>query len=968
MAVTAAERDLLFGLLALQNGLIDQGALFAAFAAWTRDKERPLAEHLIGRGDLDSEQRAVVDALVALHLKKHGGDAEKSLAAVSVAPSIRKSLAAVAEPPIGSTLVGLVFGPDGDGDPDRTASVGAATSDGQRFRILRPHAQGGLGAVFVALDGELHREVALKQILDRHADDPTSRARFLLEAEITGGLEHPGIVPVYGLGTCPDGWPYYAMRFIRGDSLKEAIAAFHADETLRGDPGRRSVGLLKLLRRFLAVCDAIDYAHSRGVLHRDLKPSNVVLGKHGETLVVDWGLAKAIGRTEPGATPDERTLVPSSSSGSAETLPGSALGTPAYMSPEQAIGDLERLGPRSDVYSLGATLYCLLTGRPPVEGDDVGELLRAVQKGEFPPPRRLDPAIDPALEAICLRAMTSRPEDRHPTPRALAEEIEHWMADEPVSAWREPWTRRARRWERRHRTAVMAAASGLLVALGGMFSVLVVQARANSELSRSNAALAAANRRERERFALAMDAVKLFHGEVSEDLLLKEKPFEALRTKLLRGAAGFYSKLEGLLAGQTDRPSRAALARAYGELAELTEKIGSKPEAVAVHRKALAVRRELAADPKADAQARADVARSLIAVGWLQEQTGDVAGALALYQEALGVTTTDPDERLRVVLGSAYQRMGRLLEYSGRPTEAAPCFERAVAIQRELTETRPDAIQYHVELSETYDRLAHLFSHIGKPAEAARMDERTLAIRRRLADSDPGNVQFQSDLAKSYASVGYHLELTGRSAEAVSTFERQRAIMQKLVDANPNITTFQYELARSYAFIGWAYRHADKPVEALAALARAIAILRKVVDSDPSVVTFQGRLAFCLGLAGGIHLEAGRAAEASESLRQAVAILERLPSLEPLDRYNLACAHGKLAGLATMPGSGMTATEGRAEAERAMQWLHRAVAAGYRNVALMQRDRDLDPLRSRDDFQALMMDLAMPDDPFARPD
>jgi serine/threonine-protein kinase len=547
MNAVDANRNLLFGLIALQTGLIDQDQLVGAFRAWSRDPARTMADYLADRGDLDPEQRGAVEVLVAAHLKKHGGDAEKSLAAVSVAPSIRRNLAEIADPPINSTLVGLVFGTDAGADPDRTASysVGAATSDGQRFRILRPHAQGGLGAVFVALDSELHREVALKQILDRHADDPASRARFVLEAEITGGLEHPGIVPVYGLGAYPDGRPYYAMRFIRGESLKESIAAFHADDASRADPGRRALALLKLLRRFLAVCDAIDYAHSRGILHRDIKPSNLILGKHGETLVVDWGLAKALGQTESDVASDERILVPSSTSGSAETLPGSALGTPAYMSPEQARGDLERLGPRSDVYSLGATLYCLLTGRPPFASDDVGTELRATQRGDFPPPRRLDPAIDPALEAVCLQAMAPRAEDRYPTPRVLAEDR--------------------------------------------MFSVLVVQARANSELTRSNNALAEANLRERERFALAMDAVKLFHGEVSEDFLLKEKPFEALRTKLLRGAADFYNKLEGLLAGQIDRPSRTALARAYDELAELTEKIGSKPEALAMRRKALAV-------------------------------------------------------------------------------------------------------------------------------------------------------------------------------------------------------------------------------------------------------------------------------------------------------------------------------------------------------------------------------------------
>ena len=179
------------------------------------------------------------------------------------------------------------------------------------------------------------------------------------------------------------------MRFIKGDSLKDAIAAFHGDETLSRQPGRRSLELRKLLRRLLDVCNAIEFAHSRGVLHRDLKPSNVILGKHGETLVVDWGLAKALGRIDSSSGTDERPLVPSSASGSPETLPGSALGTPAYMSPEQAVGDLDRLGPRSDVYSLGATLYCLLTGKPPF-GGEIGDVLRAVQKGDFRPPRALD--------------------------------------------------------------------------------------------------------------------------------------------------------------------------------------------------------------------------------------------------------------------------------------------------------------------------------------------------------------------------------------------------------------------------------------------------------------------------------------------------------------------------------------------------------------------------------------------------
>jgi serine/threonine protein kinase len=968
-----AAGHLLFGLLALQTGLIDQAQLVAAFHAWTRDKARPLADYLVALGHLGAAHRPLLEGLAAAHLAQHSGDAEKSLAAIPAGRSTRAGLARIADHDIEASLAYVGGHPtqrDQDDDCTTSYSVGSATSDGQRFRVLRPHAQGGLGAVFVALDTELHREVALKQILDRHADDPNSRARFLLEAEITGGLEHPGIVPVYGLGAYRDGRPYYAMRFIRGDSLKEGIAAFHADDTLRGDPGRRSVALLKLLRRFLAVCDAIDYAHSRGVLHRDLKPSNVVLGKHGETLVVDWGLAKALGRTEPGAASDERTLVPSSSSGSVETLPGSALGTPAYMSPEQASGDIEGLGPRSDVYSLGATLYCLLTGRLPFEGDDVGTVLRAVQKGDFPPPRRLDPAIDPALEAVCLKAMALRAEDRYPAPRTLAEDIEHWMADEPVAAWREPWARRARRWERRHRTAVMTAASGLLVALAGMFSVLVVQARANSELTRSNNALAAANERERARFALAMDAVKLFHGEVSEDLLLKEKPFEALRTKLLRGAADFYNRLEVLLAGQTDRPSRAALGKAYAELAELIDKIGSKPEALAVYSKALAVRRELADAPESDAASKADVARSLLAVGWIQQQTGEADRALASYAEAKGlveglVMHANGDEQLRAIPGVVQQRMGGLLHNTGKPAQALAALEEALAIQQKLADDHPTVVQYQCDLAQSFLSMYVQQTTAGKPAEGLAAVRRALAIWQKLADANPSVTQYQSGLASTHEKVGYALLVTGKSGEAPAAFERAVAIQRKLADANPNITRFQFDLGHNYVNLSGVLGQTGKTFEALAASESAIAILRKVADANLSVHEYQSGLAFCLSVGGTLLQKAGRTAEAAASYRQSIGVLERLPTLAPVDRYNLACNHAKLAGMAADLASRITAAEGKAEAERAMHILRQAVAAGYRDLTWMRIDGGLDPLRSRHDFQALLMDLAMPADPFA---
>ena len=272
--------------------------------------------------------------------------------------------------------------------------------------------------------------MALKQILDRHADDPHSRARFLVEAEITGKLEHPGVIPVYGLGHDPSGRPFYAMRLVKGESLKEAVARFHRAEGPGRDPRERALALRRLLGRFIAVCNTIAYAHSRGVIHRDLKPGNVLLGPFGETLVIDWGLAKVVGRPESARDVAEATLRPALADGAGETLPGATVGTPAYMSPEQAAGRPDEVGPASDVYSLGATLYCLLTGRPPVEESDVGRALLRAQRGEFLPPRSLNPAVEPALEAICLKAMALKPEDRYPSPRELADAIEVLLASD----------------------------------------------------------------------------------------------------------------------------------------------------------------------------------------------------------------------------------------------------------------------------------------------------------------------------------------------------------------------------------------------------------------------------------------------------------------------------------------------------------------------------------------------------------
>jgi tetratricopeptide (TPR) repeat protein len=573
------------------------------------------------------------------------------------------------------------------------------------------------------------------------------------------------------------------MRFVRGDSLKEAIEHFHGGT----GPTRartRGLELRRLLRRFLDVCNAIEYAHSRGVLHRDIKPGNVIVGMHGETLVVDWGLAKPLGRVDSGHDSGERALMPSSASGSAETLPGSALGTPAYMSPEQARGDLDALGPATDVYSLGATLYSLLTGKAPFDGD-VGEVLRKVQRGDFPPPRQLDPSIDRALEAVCLKAMATKPENRYASGKALADDVERWAADEPVAAYREPWTHTAVRWISRHRTGVTGATAALLASAIGLAVVAGVQARANfaleqAKLATDQALTAALTEKKAKEDALALSEESRKQAQAVSAFLVESfrSPDPSQDGRLVKVADLLDRAAARLDTGFTgSRSMRGTLLEALGRT---YYGLGLYENAVSMSTKAHAEREAAFGSDHPDTlTSRHSLAKAYLAVGRTAEAIALDEVTLRLRESRLG--TDHPD--------TLWSRQSLAADYvrAGRTAEAIALVEQTLRSQELIMGAdHPDTLS-------TRNDLAAAYGAAGRTAEAIALASKALKLQEsRLGPDHPATLNSRILLAQEHIRAGH-------TAEAIALFKATLKLSESRLGSDHPITlTARGNLAAGY--------------------------------------------------------------------------------------------------------------------------------------------------------------------------
>jgi serine/threonine-protein kinase len=803
-----------------------------------------------------------------------------------------------------------------------------------RYRSLRSWAKGGLGEVFVALDEELGREVALKEIQGRHADKPESRARFLVEAEVTGGLEHPGIVPVYGLGQYPDGRPYYAMRFIRGKTLKDAIDAYHDREngTPDTDPGARALELRALLNRLIAVCNALAYAHTRGVLHRDIKPANIMLGGFGETLVVDWGLAKTLDKPETECEGDLRPLRPFSASASGtHTMQGSAVGTPNFMSPEQAEGANDRVGPASDVYSIGATLYTILTGRPPFHEPQLALLLNKVKQGQFPRPRAVNSEVPQALEAICLKAMALAPEERYPDARALADDLEHWLADEPVSVYREPWTARLARWARRHRTLVTTAAALVLTALValGIGTVLIQREQARTEAN----------------FQLARGAVDEMLTRLAAVELVEIPQMEPVRRNMLGKALAFYQTFLAQHGG--DRSIRRETGRANLRLGDVEEMLGDYVAAEAAYTRAIALLGEHAASRPADGGIRRDLATAHHQLGVLVKKSNRFTEADRSLGEALrlrqALATADPDnaDDQQAAMATVYQ-MGTVLARLGRVKEVETAYAAAIDAERKLAAAHPDQPGYPRELARYLNNRGILERSTSADRKAAQDSfTKALGLLTPLAEKSPTVAGLQWERARTTSNLAGTVLTTQGAAQAIPVYRDALALLKQLADDFPSVPDYQSERAVVAFNLGLVLTHEaqhrlketqdSKAATLLFGQAEeqfndALAVYQRLIRPErfPHRPDYKQRLAEAEGRLGMLLFETGRPREAEPHLRAAVKTLEDLAAQYPQVPEYQSDLGTALRNLAT----GVHSTN-RAEAQRLLERAIHSLQGAY---------------------------------------
>jgi eukaryotic-like serine/threonine-protein kinase len=780
------------------------------------------------------------------------------------------------------------------------------------YEVLKELGRGGMGVVYKARQVSLNRPVALKMIKAGVLADDAELRRFQNEAEAVALLDHAGIVPVYEVGE-HDGQRYFSMKLIEGANLAEQLGPFH-------DNPRAAAILLA------EIAEAVHHAHMRGILHRDLKPANILIDTEGHPHVTDFGLAKRV-------------------EGDAEmTQSGAIMGTPAYMSPEQANGRRGSITTATDVYGLGAILYSLLTGKAPFGGDSVWETLDAVRSVLPEPPTRSHSKVPRDLETICLKCLQKDPRRRYASGHDLASDLNAWLDSRPISARRVGTAERAWLWCKRKPVVAALAAGVVLAVLAGTVAVITVQATANGRLRTANIALRAERERAENGENQAIDAVKSFRDAVANEPSLKNNStLGDLRKRLLKEPLAFFKALRNRLqATQDTRPeSLARLAQASFALGKLTNEIGDKQDALIAYSESRAVFQRLVDSSPTNTTFQGDLATNLDHLGDLLRETGKRAEAMSILESSLAIrqklVVAEPHSAdFQSKLAATHLTQGNLLRETGKPAAAIKAYDSSLAILRKLTEANPPNTAIQSSLATGHNNIGIMFRETGKPDDAIQSHKVALAIRQKLAAAEPADTDFQSNVAASHNNIALILSETGKPEEAMMAHKAALAIKQKLADENPTVTALQTSLAEGYSNLGSMLWATKQFVEALKAYRAALPIHQTLADANPTVVGFARQLAGCYYSIGVMLRETSTPTDALAAFDRALVIQQRMARDHP-ESPNFASDLGaNLNNTAMIDMEARRFEQARARLTQAVEWQRKALASNPVNPVYRQ--------------------------------
>ena len=783
---------------------------------------------------------------------------------------------------------------------------------GEKYKLIQSIGEGGMGNVYLASQTQPVKRMVAVKVVKAGMDSKAILARFEAERQALAMMEHPNIAKVLDAGTTEQGRPFFVMELVKGTPITQ----FCDEHKLT--PKER-------LELFLPVCEAIQHSHQKGIIHRDIKPSNVLVAMyddHAVPKVIDFGVAKATGQSLT-----DMSIV---------TGFGALVGTPEYMSPEQASLNNMDIDTRSDVYSLGVLLYELLSGHTPVDRKSlekaaIYEILRIVRDVDAPrlsaklssidtlpnvaanrktEPRKLTNIFRGELDWVLQKALEKDRTRRYATANGLARDIQRYLADEIVEARPPSTAYRLRKFVRHHKGHVLAASLVFLALIAGMTGTTwglmrAEERRVEAEKARANEAtqrgIAEANE------AKAIEAKEeearqrtLANAAKTRAIEFKDKALQALRATTSEDVEKLIGEKKELTANEkayleaiakrwqafaaqegTDLEARNLSGEGHFRVADLWDLLGKQEESVDALGKAEEVYSKLMEDFPTSMESSMSLASTYNNLGIRLKNLGRNEQSLDKYLKGLAIqkklTAEYPDVPYhREGLANSYSNLAVYYNAAGNSTEAIESFRQAIPLEEKLVADFPHTTTYRRNLATTYSNFGSMLMDIGKLDEAKEQCRKGLAIRENLVSEFPEQLEFAQDLAASHNNYSNILSHSGNTKESVEQVRKSIAILKKLSKDYPAIPSYSESLARSYSNLGIELVKLGKSNEAVSSYRNALEIKEGLVRTFPKVPEYQQELAVTHRKLGGLLARRDKDREALEQYRKALNVVEKL--------------------------------------------------------------------------------------------